>query len=978
MSFKRLCPCGAFLVAMWLLPAVALAQSTIAGVVTDDTGAVLPGVSVEVASPALIEKVRAVVSDGQGRYSVTDVRPGEYSVTFTLQGFTTVRREGVAVASGATVPINGEMRIGTLNETVTVTGASPVVDVQTTARRQVVDREFLEALPNTGNVAAVAAFVPGVRLDVGAGTGASRIAQTYAIGRGLVNIKETSWNVDGLPASSMQANGQVNIFLNEAMSQEVTYETGGNAENPSAGLRINVIPRDGGNLFHGGFNAQGHPATWVSNNITDELRATGFTAGNTKGRSYEGDGTVGGPILRDRLWFVGSYRQFGERLLPANIYEDDTLTRADWFFANQSVPQAVDDSTVYNLSVRMTGQVGQRHKLTAYVDRSLRETNSTNQAQAAYSPSDTNYYFGQSKWTSTFSNKLLLDAAYAVTNYSRTQDYASEALRFERGTPEWLASAGHEDLITGRFWKETIQREGRRGVFPIRHVAASTLTYVTGSHTAKLGVQLTTGRYGETTTFNGDLMQLYRNGVPDSVRVYNTPGKFYNSVSGDFGMFVQDAWTIKRLTVNAGARFDRLATQVDGATVDAGRFTPFERVQPEIKMPVWTTVSPRLGFAYDVFGNAQTAVKGSWGKFVETWGTGFAQQYNSVAVRSETRTWSDLNGDDIAQDNEIGPAADINFGRVTALTRSPDPDIERAYNLSSSLGVEHQLLPGLGATFMWYHREWRNLQRTDNDLVTFADYTPVDIVSPLDGTVITAFNLNAAKRGLVQQVDRNATDTSTRRNSYNAFELSLTGRLPGGGNAFGGWTADRTVDVVCDSRDDPNTLRFCDQSKLGMPFQHEFKVSLAQPLPGRFQAGFTLTSWAGGLNGNRAFAPAGGARFTGLATNWSLSRTTRYAADCLGPCTPGALVIPNMTNATLVVPLVAPGEQFTDRFVQVGLQLSRVFQFGEKRLTANVQAHNLMNTSVVLLQNQTFGTALGRPDRTAEPRTIMGSVRFDF
>ena len=218
----------------------------------------------------------------------------------------------------------------------------------------------------------------------------------------------------------------------------------------------------------------------------------------------------------------------------------------------------------------------------------------------------------------------------------------------------------------------------------------------------------------------------------------------------------------------------------------------------------------------------------------------------------------------------------------------------------------------------------------------------------------------------------------TRRNSYNAFELGLNGRLPGGGNAFGGWTADRTVDVVCDSRDDPNTLRFCDQSELGMPFQHEFKLSVTQPLPGRFQAGVTLTSWAGGLNGNRAFAPAGGARFTGLSTNWSLSRTTRYAADCKGPCTPGALVIPNMTNAALVVPLVAPGQEFTDRFVQVGLKLSRVFQFGDKRLTANLQAHNLMNSSVVLLQNQTFGTALGRPDRTAEPRTIMASARFDF
>ena len=182
MLFKRLCVYGAFCVASWLVPAVGFAQSTIAGVVTDDSGGVLPGVTVEVASPALIEKVRTVVSDGQGRYSVTDVRPGEYSVTFTLQGFSTVKREGVVVASGATVPINGELRVGTINETVTVTGASPVVDVQTTARRQVVDRAALDALPNIGNVASVSALVPGVRLDVGQGTGSSRIAQVYVTG----------------------------------------------------------------------------------------------------------------------------------------------------------------------------------------------------------------------------------------------------------------------------------------------------------------------------------------------------------------------------------------------------------------------------------------------------------------------------------------------------------------------------------------------------------------------------------------------------------------------------------------------------------------------------------------------------------------------------------------------------------------------------------------------------------------------------
>src|SRR5262249_51431229 len=142
--------CPALLASILLWPGMGAAQSTIAGAVRDATGAVLPGVTVEAASPALIEKVRSVVTNGQGRYSIVDLRPGLYAVTFSLPGFQTVRREGIEVVADATVPINAEMRVGAVEETITVSGATPVVDVQQAGQRQVLNREGLDTLPSAG------------------------------------------------------------------------------------------------------------------------------------------------------------------------------------------------------------------------------------------------------------------------------------------------------------------------------------------------------------------------------------------------------------------------------------------------------------------------------------------------------------------------------------------------------------------------------------------------------------------------------------------------------------------------------------------------------------------------------------------------------------------------------------------------------------------------------------------------------------
>jgi len=243
--------------------------------VTDATGAVLPGVTVEASSAALIEKVRTAVTNTDGRYSIVDLRPGTYAVTFTLAGFTTFKREGIDVAANVTVPINAELRVGALQETVTVSGATPVVDIQQAAQRQVLSREALDALPTARSYLSAGAVVPSVKLSrpeiggINVGQGA------YLSARGKSSTDDAV-EIDGLDMRNANGNSQSG-YNNFAMVQDVTYQTSSiGADSAGGGVRINMIPREGGNTYKGDFYLAGSGSSFQSNNITPELKAKGL------------------------------------------------------------------------------------------------------------------------------------------------------------------------------------------------------------------------------------------------------------------------------------------------------------------------------------------------------------------------------------------------------------------------------------------------------------------------------------------------------------------------------------------------------------------------------------------------------------------------------------------------------------------------------------------------------------------------------
>src|SRR5256712_7045808 len=261
-----------------LLPAAARAQSSIAGSVKDTTGAVLPGVTVEASSPVLIEKTRAVVTDEQGNYKIVDLRPGTYALTFTLAGFATVRREGLELPSNFTMTINGDLKVGSLEETLTVTGSSPVVDVQTAVKAQVLSREVLDSVPTGRTIQGLGQLVTGITLSTPDVGGTRAMQQTYMSAHGMISSQVTV-QVDGMLVNGVDVDGAVQNYFNSSMSQEMVYQTSGAmADVSGGGIKLNMIPKDGGDRFHGSVNSADQPKHWQGRKLTHAFKSRGLHA----------------------------------------------------------------------------------------------------------------------------------------------------------------------------------------------------------------------------------------------------------------------------------------------------------------------------------------------------------------------------------------------------------------------------------------------------------------------------------------------------------------------------------------------------------------------------------------------------------------------------------------------------------------------------------------------------------------------------
>ena len=346
-----------------LLSSVAYAQSAIVGVVKDTSGAAMPGVTVEAASPVLIEKVKSAVTDSDGSYRITDLRPGTYTVTFSLTGFNTFKRDALELRSEFTATLNAEMSVGSLQETITVTGASPIVDVSSTTKSQVLDRETLDAIPTGRTIQGMGQLITGVSLnspDVG---GSRAMQQTYMSGHGA-GASQVTVQVDGMMVNGIDVDGAVQNYFNSSMSQEMVYTTSGaSADVAGGGVRLNMIPRDGGNTFSGSLFLGYQNESFQSDNLTDSLIARGLKSTDGIGKLSNTEAALGGPIKKDRLWFFASARNFVLDTLPANTFYGIEGTGTPTSAPLPSTEKAVDAQSIRSVQLRFTWQMSDKNKL---------------------------------------------------------------------------------------------------------------------------------------------------------------------------------------------------------------------------------------------------------------------------------------------------------------------------------------------------------------------------------------------------------------------------------------------------------------------------------------------------------------------------------------------------------------------------------------------------------------------------------------
>jgi hypothetical protein len=999
-----------------LLPSFALAQGTLAGSVRDASGAVLPGVTVEASSPALIERVRVVVTDGTGQYRIVDLRPGTYALTFKMEGFSTVVREGIELVGSATLTVPVDMRLGSIEETITVLGETPVVDVQSTVREVVLTGDIIQTLPATRTYGALLNAIPGLTV-AGAVSAQTTPEMTFFTAHGGP-INEGRVTINGMNVAAAFNGGGVSSFTYDVANIEELQVrvSGGLGEAETGGPSMNLVPRSGGNRFAGSGFWSGAGDWSRGENIDDALRSIGITRGPALITSRDVSLSYGGPIRRDRLWFYGTVRNYETARAVegafANGYAGDP---SRWNYLLDDTVEARNVQGRNSFSVRLTGQVTPRHRVMFSQENQYRCEGSTlqpgssgcrsrgtnwigmgtlgNSPEAHANYFDFPYYVTQATWSSPMTNRILLEAGFSRFYYRHG------------GGPGQVSPDGIMDLI-----RVTEQQaiEGHRANFNYRGMFTyldnmanptnwrTSAAYVTGSHNMKVGYEGAYQRADGTVRTNQHLMAYrFNNGVPNQF-TFRLPNWQTSNRTMVHSVYVQDQWTRGQLTLQGALRFDHAhswSPAEGNGTMDVSRFNPdpitFERT---VSVRGYNDWSPRVGVAYDLFGTGKTAVKANIGRYMAAATNDGNFVRNNPANRIVTqvsRNWVDGNGNREVDCDILNPAAqnnlasggdncgqltgnNLNFANAATGLTEINQDIlggrgVRPHDWQFGVSVQHEVLPRVSVDVGYNRRAWSNFFVTYNTRRGPEDYEPWSFTAPLDprlpgggGYEITQYTVTqeAASRGTQNRVTFETDFGPARTDYWHGFDVTGNARIRNGLRFQGGTSTGRGVTDRCASVvniNDPNP-RNC---RVVQPFRTTFRGLASYTIP-RVDV----------------LASASMRSLPGPQLNAFYLVPNTIVQQQLGRLPPGATI-----NGNQNVNLLDSAQMYAkQRLSQVDVRFAKIVRLRGTRTDLGVDLYNLFNTNTVVGYDGQYGdgTTWLLPTTIVQPRFVRLNVTLNF
>ncbi len=740
---------GGTMLFLLLGPFLAVGQEltgTLYGTVMAQDGGLLPGTTVTVTGPRLIRGAEFRVANEEGVYRIPALPPGPYTVRAELPGFQPITREGIQLTAGASLAVDLTLAIAGIEESVTVRGDAPLVDVRSSQTTRTVERAVIDNAPLGRTSADLVLVAPGV-LDSGYGFSPAQSVHGSS-------VRDNVYNVDGAVANDSTV-GYMSSDVPFDVIEEVQVTTGGiSAEfGQASGAVFSFITKSGGNDFSGGGNVflRNEGLEW--NNLTSDLISQGVRQGTSVIKDLEYGFNLGGPVRRDRVWFFGNFRQ-----------QEVEQSNPEFTATNPTVTQ-------HQAFLKITGQLTNQSKLQGSYTLVKRDEYPGN---ASFRTND-----AQETWSRGLRDqKVIYFALTHVLNDTTFIDAQFGQTLVDQDSEQALDAVGSQDISSGLFfggWTgtagKTFKRDKRTIKASVSHFRSS---WLGGSHSFKAGLYQEFSPFARVRDIYGDTFQLFQNGLPHRVRLYNTPRTPRTNVTS-LGAFVQDEWTIKdRVTLNLGLRFEGTEGWQPEQESGGGRWFPLEHFPEQRNQIDWFNVSPRFGLVWDVTGDKRTSIRLSAGRYYNALLNQHVLAANRGQAGFQEFDWIDRNGDRIFQDGEQGTLRND----TRASFDDFDPNLRQPYTDSFHISVDRSLGNSFLVSIAGIYKRERDIVEGINVAVPFSAYNPISVINPIDGQPLTIFALDPSYQGVRRvRLLTNPTDPMRLKRDYYGVEMMARRRM---------------------------------------------------------------------------------------------------------------------------------------------------------------------------------------------------------